>query len=128
MNVHRPLENRIWRFCVHRVENAVNDLVSTGTEDGTATLTVEDDGPGIPPELGERVFDRFIRGAGTGTRGSGLGLAIVRAVAESHGGSVTLEQPDAGNGTRFVIRIPRSAGAPTPTPAVVGNTRRRARK
>ena len=123
------------RLTLNLIENAARHTppgthirASTGTEDGTATLTVEDDGPGIPPELGERVFDRFIRGAGTGTRGSGLGLAIVRAVAESHGGSVTLEQPDAGNGTRFVIRIPRSAGAPTPTPAVVGNTRRRARK
>jgi two-component system OmpR family sensor kinase len=123
------------RLTLNLIENAARHTppgthirASTGTEDGTATLTVEDDGPGIPPELGKRVFDRFVRGAGTGTRGSGLGLAIVRAVAESHGGSVTLEQPDAGNGTRFVIRIPRSAGAPTPTPAVVGNTRRRARK
>ncbi len=77
----------------------------------SAVLTVEDDGPGIPPELEPRVFDRFVRGAGTGTRGSGLGLAIVRAVAESHGGTVSLEQPEAGTGARFVIRIPRAPTA-----------------
>ena len=69
-------------------------------------LIVEDDGPGIPPEIERRVFERFVRGGGDGGRGSGLGLAIVRAVAESHGGSVSLERPDVGTGTRFVIRIP----------------------
>ena len=48
-------------------------------------MIVEDDGPGIPPELQRKVFERFVRGGGDGGRGSGLGLAIVRAVAESHG-------------------------------------------
>ncbi len=82
-----------------------------------AVLTVEDDGPGIPPELGSRVFDRFVRGA-PGTRGSGLGLAIVRAVAESHGGTVALERPETGSGARFVITIPRdpTAGNGQPSP------------
>ena len=69
-------------------------------------LVVEDDGPGIPPELGRRVFERFVRSGRDGGRGSGLGLAIVSAVAESHDGSVALEDPSDGTGTRFVIRIP----------------------
>ena len=55
-------------------------------------LEVADDGPGIPPELRDQVFDRFVRGDGpadTAARpGTGLGLAIVRAVATSHGGTV----------------------------------------
>ncbi|MGB8879650.1 MAG: sensor histidine kinase, partial [Solirubrobacteraceae bacterium] len=79
----------------------------TGVENGTGLLTVEDDGPGIPPELGRRAFERFVRGARTGSRGSGLGLAIVRAVAESHGGTVSLEDPEIGTGARFVVAIPR---------------------
>ena len=78
----------------------------TAAHDGVATLVVEDDGPGIGPELAHRVFDRFVRGAGDGGRGSGLGLAIVRAVAESHGGAVALEQPAGGHGTKIVITIP----------------------
>ena len=86
-------------------------------------LTVEDDGPGIPPELGPRVFDRFVRGPRTGNRGSGLGLAIVRAVAESHGGTVTLDQPDGGTGTRFVIVIPRMPAAPSGAEAASGARR-----
>jgi two-component system, OmpR family, sensor kinase len=75
-------------------------------EGSDAVLTVEDEGPGIAPALEERVFERFVRGGRDGGRGSGLGLAIVRAVAQSHGGSVVLEHPAPDHGTRFVIRLP----------------------
>jgi signal transduction histidine kinase len=76
---------------------------STLASDGYAVLSVEDDGPGIPPEISHRVFERFVRSG----HGSGLGLAIVRAVAESHGGTVELQKPMSGPGTRLVIRLPR---------------------
>jgi two-component system, OmpR family, sensor kinase len=119
------------RLTLNLIENAARHTppgthirASTAIDNGTAVLTVEDDGPGIPPELGGRVFERFVRGAQSGTRGSGLGLSIVRAVAESHGGTVTLEQPPAGSGARFVITIPREpVGGPGDhprTPARVG--------
>ncbi len=52
-------------------------------------MDVEDNGPGLPPELRERAFERFVRGATTG-EGCGLGLAIVREIAERHGGSAEL--------------------------------------
>jgi two-component system, OmpR family, sensor kinase len=123
------------RLTLNLIENAVRHTppgthvrASTGVENGTAILTVEDDGPGIPSELGRRVFERFVRGARNGSRGSGLGLAIVRAVAESHGGTVTLEEPEVGTGARFVIKIPREgdAGVPTaPEPVVSGRRRER---
>ncbi len=61
---------------------------------------------GIPPGLEDRMFDRFARAAGNEAGGSGLGLAIVRAVAESHGGTVALERPASGRGAGFVVRIP----------------------
>jgi two-component system, OmpR family, sensor kinase len=109
------VKDELHRLALNLIENAARHTppgthirASTAIDNGTALLTVEDDGPGIPPELHQRVFDRFVRGAGTGTRGSGLGLAIVRAVAESHGGTVALEQPDGGSGARFVITIPRA--------------------
>ena len=51
-------------------------------------LVVEDDGPGIPPELRDKVFERFVRGEGDRGGSFGLGLSIVRAVADSHGGHV----------------------------------------
>ena len=108
------------RLVLNLIENAVRHTpdgtrvrASTFSRRDEAVLVVEDDGPGIPPELGGRVFERFVRGGGDGARGSGLGLAIVRAVAESHGGSVALELPLTPTGTRFVVRIPLA-----PTPAV----------
>jgi signal transduction histidine kinase len=115
------VKDDLHRLTLNLIENAAHHTpagthirASTAIENGSAVLTVEDDGPGIPPELGPRVFDRFVRGPRTGTRGSGLGLAIVRAVAESHGGTVTLEHPAGGSGARFVITIPRSLAAEDP--------------
>ncbi len=110
------------RLTLNLLENAVRHTppgtsvrAATAADNGHAVLTVEDDGPGIPPDLERRVFERFVRGAREGGRGSGLGLAIVRAVVQSHGGTVALERP-AGGGTRFVIRIP-AAESPAAAPA-----------
>jgi signal transduction histidine kinase len=129
------VKDDLHRLTLNLIENAARHTpsgthirASTATDNGIAVLTVEDDGPGVPPELGPRVFDRFVRGTGTGTRGAGLGLAIVRAVAESHGGTVDLEQPESGPGARFVIKIPREArstASQAPEPAASGRRRQR---
>jgi two-component system OmpR family sensor kinase len=79
---------------------------SVTQQNGHVLLSVEDDGPGIAPELRDRVFERFVRGAGDRGGSFGLGLAIVRAVAESHGGTVDLAEPQVGRGTRFVVTLP----------------------
>jgi two-component system OmpR family sensor kinase len=107
-------------------------LGAEGAAPGVAVLVVEDDGPGVPPELSGTLFERFVRGAGDRGGSFGLGLAIVRAVAESHGGSVTLEytHPAAGRGdgegygaygARFTVRLPlASAELPTGEPVRQG--------
>jgi two-component system OmpR family sensor kinase len=107
------------RLALNLLENALRHTspgtqvrASTAIDGGQAVLVVEDDGPGIPPEIEHRVFERFVRSGRDGARGSGLGLAIVRAVAESHGGTVVLGRTERGTGTRFVIRIPRGALTP----------------
>jgi signal transduction histidine kinase len=83
--------------------------LGTGRRDGSALLTVEDEGPGIPAEQADQVFDRFYRLEGSVASGSGLGLAIARELAELMGGSVELE---AGDGrTRFSLVLPGSAEA-----------------
>jgi two-component system OmpR family sensor kinase len=79
----------------------------------TAQLVVADDGPGVPPDLRDRVFDRFVRGEGDRGGSVGLGLSIVRAVARSHGGDVELQSPPEG-GARFVVTLPAIDAAPEP--------------
>jgi signal transduction histidine kinase len=105
--------DELHRLALNLLENALRHTdPGTGVEaavqqvNGRVELTVEDDGPGIPPELNAKVFERFFRGAGDRSGSSGLGLAIVRAVAEAHRGSVALEAPLDGQGARFVVRLP----------------------
>jgi signal transduction histidine kinase len=111
--VVQAARDELHRLTINLIENAVRHTppgtriqVSTGRADGKAALVVEDNGPGVPPELAASLFERFVRGAGDRGGSFGLGLAIVRAVAESHGGSVRLEQPDEGSGARFVVQLP----------------------
>ena len=101
------------RVAINLIENALRHtppgthvLVSTRTLDGGyVELAVEDDGPGVAPDLQARLFERFIRGGGDSGGSFGLGLAMVHAVAEAHGGEVSLE-PGASLGARFAVRLP----------------------
>lgn len=76
--------------------------------DGLVTVSVTDQGPGIPVEEQERVFERFYRvdaARSRATGGTGLGLSIVKHVVSNHGGEVTLwSQP--GQGSTFTVRLP----------------------
>lgn len=72
------------------------------------TFAISDDGPAIPVEERERVFERFHRLLGTNTEGSGLGLAIVNEIAKLHGASVTLMDDKDGIGNTFVVSFPKA--------------------
>jgi signal transduction histidine kinase len=110
------LNDELHRLILNLLENAVSHTPSgthiqarTCVRDGNPTLIVCDDGPGIPPELQERVFERFVRGGGdtgNGSRGTGLGLAIVNAVSSSHRATVNLESLPSFHGTQFTITFP----------------------
>jgi signal transduction histidine kinase len=100
------------RLALNLMENAMRHTppgthveAAVTTVDGHARLVVADDGPGVPPELRDRIFERFVRGAGDTGGSFGLGLSIVSAVAAAHGGSVRLESPP-GGGARFVVELP----------------------
>ncbi len=84
--------------------------VTTGVE-----LWVRDSGDGVPEADRHRIFDRFARSAvRSGDEGFGLGLSLVRAIAEAHGGSVSVH-PEPSGGARFVLTLPYPQETPWPT-------------
>jgi two-component system, OmpR family, sensor kinase len=120
-DLHRLAGNLVENALIH-TPAGTPVTVSVRRDGSSAVLEVADRGPGVPPEMRERVFERFARagGDGTGHRGSGLGLAIVRAVADGHGGRVELRDA-AGGGARFVVTLPAVSA---PAPARLGAPRR----
>ena len=116
--------DELHRLVLNLVENAINHTpagttidVHVRAEAGDAVIVVEDDGPGVPPDRRDHIFDRFYRGDGDRGRSTGLGLAIVRAVAQGHGGEVQLDT-GAASGARFVVRLPLSLTPPAPAEPV----------
>jgi len=108
-------KGRVARALINLLDNA--DLHGGGAQALRVRLTadhvrfeVQDAGPGVPIEERERIFERFSRGSRTarqGRMGSGLGLSIVKEIAVAHGGSVTVQAPDAG-GVVFVLELARA--------------------
>ena len=106
---------RLQQLVIILVDNAIRHVASVGgsrveigvaATDDRATLTVDDDGPGIRDEDVERIFDRFWRASDAPAGGTGLGLAIARWIVERHGGSISAANRSAG-GARFEVRLPR---------------------
>ena len=105
--LHQVIANLLSNARTHTPEGT-EVTTSVDVRDGFAIVEVADNGPGIPPALRDRVFERFTRGDASrsrsqgGTPSTGLGLAIVTAVADAHGGPVTVDsaegpaQPGAG--------------------------------
>jgi signal transduction histidine kinase len=105
--LHRMVLNLL-ENAIHHTPRGTSVDVSLAQGAGKVTLEVSDNGPGIPPDLSEQVFDRFVRAAGpadtAGSGGTGLGLSIVRAVAEGHGGRVWVT-PSKHGGAAFHVEL-----------------------
>ena len=104
--LRRALRNLLENARRHAMGDIMVSLRRTG---GQAVIKVCDHGPGVPPDLRERIFEPFYRLPGATERdgGVGLGLALVKSIAMRHGGSVTCE-PHPPGGACFVIRLPLS--------------------
>lgn len=106
-------ERKFERVIVNLVRNASEAIVRSGNihvvghavqGEDTVEIIVEDDGPGIPRQVRDRLFDPFVTAGKSG--GTGLGLAIVKKIVEEHGGTVSVES-EVGKGARFCLRLPR---------------------
>jgi signal transduction histidine kinase len=110
--VARADREKMRHVVINLVENAADALATSpgerrlrlavATEDGHARVTVDDSGPGVPPEALPRLFEPFFSLKPTGT---GLGLAIARRTVEAHGGTIAAASAP-GDGTRFTVTIP----------------------
>jgi signal transduction histidine kinase len=76
--------------------------VTTRQVDGTVEIAVSDSGPGIPPEVGRRLFEQFFT---TKPQGTGLGLSITRQIVEEHGGQLRWSSTP-GTGATFTVSLP----------------------
>ena len=103
---------RLVQVFVNLFSNAVKYSPQGGTisvnieeKDGRATIKIQDQGPGIPKQLQESVFDRFKQAHGGGSGTSGLGLAICKAIVEAHDGKIGVVS-EVGNGSLFWLQLP----------------------
>lgn len=106
------------RILVNLLDNAVRygpdgqAITVDAANDGSAlSLTVEDEGPGVPVADRERIWQPFERGSPGADGGTGIGLAVVHQLVALHGGSVQVE--DGRRGARFRVRLPLESGAGT---------------
>ena len=108
--------------------NLVDNAIKYGREGGEVTLRASvlseswvevaicDDGPGIPSDSLDRIFERFYRVDKARSRdqgGTGLGLSIVKHIVQNHGGQVRAES-ELGGGTSIFFTLPRAVAAPDP--------------
>jgi signal transduction histidine kinase len=103
-SVDRILDNLVANALVHG-GRAPSIALKAEADEGAVAIRVHDDGPGVPHELRDAVFERFVRGTDQ-TPGSGLGLYISRGLANLMGGDLVLEAPASGSGATFGLRLP----------------------
>ena len=115
---NRPLLSRLLQNLIDNAEKygapGGRIWVTLRREAGEIRLTVRDEGPGIPPDQQEKIWQRFyqVDPSRGGDRGAALGLAIVQQIARVHGGTMTLESSP-GRGCAFTLHLPES-GVPLP--------------
>jgi signal transduction histidine kinase len=106
--INRTVSNLLENELVH-LRRPSKIRISLHSHDGSAELVVEDNGPGFPPDISARAFERFVKGKHS--PGHGLGLAFVDAVVQSHGGRIKIFDGPQG-GAVISVSLPLSISQP----------------
>jgi signal transduction histidine kinase len=120
--VERVIDNLLTNAAKHTPPGTAVKVNVDGLPNGVL-LVVEDDGPGVPEEMRDVLFEPFRQGEGSSGRGMGIGLSLVRRFAELHGGAARIEEGESG-GARFVVTFPGDvsdvpdAGSPPAEPTL----------
>jgi len=102
-HLQRVMQNLLSNALRHGGRDVV---VMISNENGVALVAIEDDGPGVPEEDRERIFERFVHGEHEAS--SGLGLYVARGIVDAHDGSIRVtDRADGSAGARFELRLPR---------------------
>jgi signal transduction histidine kinase len=109
--LNRAISNLLENELVH-LRTPCNVRIRLRARDGSAELVITDDGPGFPPDIGARAFERFVKGKHS--PGHGLGLAFVDAIVQSHGGHIKISSGDHG-GAVINVSLPSSVLEPAET-------------
>jgi len=105
----QALDNLLRNALEHSPADTAVELRAEVDDEGLVELSVRDQGPGLPAEVQDQVFDKFWQAKSSGkTKGSGLGLAIAKGVVEAHGGEIGVRSAE-GAGACFWFKIPRAA-------------------
>jgi signal transduction histidine kinase len=122
--------DRIEQTLINLISNAIKFAPEGGhinvrvkKVDATATVEVEDDGPGIESSGINKIFDRFVqieKQVGPGEHGTGLGLSIAKELVEMHGGKIEV-QSELGRGTTFTVFLPLASQSVPAADASVGS-------
>lgn len=111
----RVLQNLLENALLYAGSQTTVTVGARASADGTTRLWVEDEGPGVPADEHEAVFEKFYRGRQTGAQapsGTGLGLAITREIVRAHDGTIHIEDVSP-HGARFMITLPAATAATT---------------
>ena len=111
LRLQQVFANLLANARVHTAEGTGID-VSLSVHEEDVVVAIADHGAGIPPELREKLFARFVRGDASRSRAagsSGLGLAIAKAIVEAHGGRISVANREIGTGAVFTVTLPLSA-------------------
>jgi len=114
--LRRVLANLLSNALKHTSPGTTVVLRAASTQPDSIALSVSDNGPGIPPELRERLFAPYVHDGGAKEGGStGLGLAFCRLAVEAHGGTIQVES-SSGQGTTFIVQLPLQAAGISEVP------------